>query len=336
MKLLHLAAQGASRDIWLEPFCAGLRELGELEIIENSAERSADELAALIRACDILLTSWGAAPVPASLAADSGRLKYICHVTGTVRGCIPLEVIDAGIPVTNWGDAPALDIAEGALALMLAAMKDLRSHTARLAAGGWREGTGDLPAGRLRGTPVGIYGCGAIGRVFVELVRPLRPVISIFDPYIAELPAGCARVDSLDELFSQSRIVVIHAGLSDETRGSVTAEHLALLADDSIVVNTARGAIIDHKALFAELASGRLRAGLDVTDPEPLPPEHPARQYTNCVITPHYAYAPWKLLAGEEPQMERLHEVCLENVARFARGESLEFVMDRERYLRST
>ena len=333
-KCLHIAAGRSNPDVWIEAFCSALREIADLEIVENGAGLGDERVGAMARGCDVLLTAWDSVPIPPALAGGAGRLRYVCNVTGTLRHVVPLEIIDAGIPVTNWGDAPAREIAEGAMALLLAALKDLRQHVERVGQGEWaRDG---LAGGRLKGAPLGIYGCGAIGRAFVEMLRPFGPVVRVFDPYAGDLPDGCVRVDSLEELFATSRVVVVHAGLTDETRHSVTAKHLALMRDNGVVVNTARGAIIDHDALFAELATGRLRAGLDVTDPEPLPADHPARSYPNCIITPHCIWADWSLLPGEESAMGRMHHICLQNIERFVNGEPLAFVMDRERYLRST
>jgi len=88
-------------------------------------------------------------------------------------------------------------------------------------------------------------------------------------------------------MFEQCEAIVIHAALSPETERTVTAELLSLLPDRGIIVNTARGQIIDNEALFAELRRGRLRAALDVTDPEELPRDHPARGYDNLILTAH-------------------------------------------------
>jgi len=169
------------------------------------------------------------------------------------------------------------------------------------------------------------------------MIRPFGAYLRVFDPYVADLPEGCMRVDSLRELFAASSIIVVHAGQSDETRGTVSKEMLALLPDGGIVINTARGGIIDQDALFAELATGRLRAGLDVLDGphgDALPPEHPARQLENLLLTAHSVSASrW---GGVNTQEKLMQDVCLDNIRRFLRGDALRFIMSKERYLRST
>lgn len=332
MKMIHLAMGKPNETIWNEAFIRELRALGELTIVPDAGKLPEAQVADAIRACDVSLSSWDAAPMPEEIAVNPGKLRYACHVTGTMRGYIPLSVIDAGILVTNWGDAPAHGLAEGAMALLFAVMKDLHRFILRQR-GLDAEAEGAGAMGSLEETPVGIYGLGVVGRAFVEMLRPFKPQIRVFDPFVAELPAGCERAGSLQELFSQSRIVVIHAGLTEGTRRSVTADLLSRMPDHGILINTARGKIVDHDALAKEVCSGRLRAGLDVTEPEPLPKDHPLRHCPGCVITPHCIGGSWP---DEGARLGRTHHICLDNLRRFMRGEPVKFRMDRARYLLST
>jgi phosphoglycerate dehydrogenase-like enzyme len=98
----------------------------------------------------------------------------------------------------------------------------------------YAEAGSEVVIGRLEEAPVGIYGLGVVGRRFVAMLRPFNPVIRVYDPYVKELPEGCERAESLEALFSQSRIVVIHAGLPDATYKSVNAEMLARMPDHGI------------------------------------------------------------------------------------------------------
>jgi phosphoglycerate dehydrogenase-like enzyme len=333
-KLLFIASKKPNERIWVEPFFEALKEFGELTVVENGANLSEDQRADLIRRSDILLTGWQAAEIPVSVAEDRGGLQYICNVTGSLRKFLPAEIVEAGIPVTNWGDAPADRLAEGAAALLLAMLKDLVRRARNVREGGWKAGQ-EFYAGTLDGLNLGIYGFGVIGRRFETLIRPFRPVVRVYDPYVADIPETCERVESLEELFERSEAIAVHAGLSDETEGSITAELLTKLPDHGLLINTARGAIFDQDALFAELESGRLRAGLDVLQPDRLPDGHPARQLDNVVFTAHNVgkvYAP----PGAPPRLEDMHRICLENLRRHRDGEPLKFLMDKVRYERST
>ncbi|MGC9347930.1 MAG: hydroxyacid dehydrogenase [Anaerolineae bacterium] len=335
-QLLHVAQKEPSDRIWIDAFCDELRKIGDFVILENGEAMSEEELASHIRACDILLTGWGSARVPLSIAEDPGSLGYVCNITGTMVKFVPVEIIDAGIPVTNWGDAPAGRVAENAVTLTLAMVKGLRERIRIIREGGWHPPEEGFYSGLIDGLRLGVYGYGFIGRRYVEMLRPFRPVVRIFDPYIEEIPEWCERADSLEELFEQSEVVAIHAGLTEETRGSITAEILAKLPDQGVLINTARGAIVDQDALFVELEKGRLRAGLDVLDPDWLPPDHAARSWDNLILTAH-DLSKYRPRGGFPPKhLIAMHRVCLENLQRYLEGEPLRFVMDRERYLRST
>jgi phosphoglycerate dehydrogenase-like enzyme len=332
-RFLHVAVARVSCSLAHPSFRNAIEALGPLTIIEDGARLSDDQMAALVREHEVYLAGWGSRRLPLSLAGDRGKLRYICGITGAMREFVPIELIEAGIPLTNWGDAPANGVAEGAMALLLACVKDLHYRVQRIRDGAWRPAPGH--GGTLSGLDVGIYGCGVIGRRFVELLQPFRPVIRIYDPYVETLPPHCQRAGSLVELFQRSQAIVIHAALSSETENSVTADLLAMLPDSGIIVNTARGAIIDQDALFAELSRGRLRAALDVTAPEELPRDHPVRKLDNLILTAHCIEHGWPRQHGDS-NLENAERVCLENLRRFVAGKPLKFLMDAQRYRRST
>ena len=161
------------------------------------------------------------------------------------------------------------------------------------------------------------------------MAHALHADIRIHDPYAGDVPEDCTRVASLEELFDGAQAIVIHAGLTKETTASVTAELLACLPDQGVVVNTARGAIIDQDALFAELKSGRLRAGLDVLWPDNLPEDHEARTWENLIWTCH------RFLGGGWPgddTLGRRDTNLLDNLHAIMEGRPLRFVIDEQRY----
>ncbi len=336
MKLIHVAGGAADGRVWTEPFRRELAQLGELEIVENGASLDEEALLARLRMADVLLGAWGSLRIPDALAADPGKVRYLCCVTGGVRGFVTLAHIDAGLPVSNWGDTSAHPIAEGAMCLLLATLKGLHANIVSIRAGGGVD-TPMRGGGSLRGLNLGLYGFGVIGRRFAELARPFGCVLRVFDPFVTDFPDFITPVSSLDALFRASEAVSIHAGLTAETRGSVTAELLALLPRHGIVINTARGDIIDQAALFRELETGRLRAGLDVlAEPEYLPADHPARQWQNLIWSCHDIERAWPT-DGEAPRrLHAMHTVCLDNLKRFGDEQPLRFCMDRRRFELST
>lgn len=332
MKALHFGLKGGE----IAPeFFAAVREIPglELTLVDEGPALSPAKLAREIRGFDILLAS-RKPHVPDELAEDPGRLKYICYLHGTMRKVIGLPIIRSKIRVTNWGDAAGQGLAEASLTLLLASFKNLHARIAAVRSGADRPvKSAGTSISRLQ---IGIYGFGFAGREFARLLQPFGAVIRVYDPYAGELPEYCQRAGSLKELFAASQAIVIHAGLTPETENAVTKELLALLPDQGIVINTARGAIVEQPALFAELKSGRLRAGLDVLWPDELPPDHEARRWENLIWTCHrFGGEPWP----EEPADglgSAQYRVALENIKAFVAGRPLRFVIDETRYSRMT
>ncbi len=317
------------------PFVEALKELGELTLIFDASEIPDSERAKMIRQNDIVLTMWGSMPVPEAVVENPGKLRYACNITGELKKYIPEKIIESEIYVTNWGDAPANEVAEGAVCLLLAVLKDLHIKIMNVRNDKWGLLENQFTSGTLEELKVGLYGFGVIGRRFAEIVNMFGAKQYVFDPYVKELPEYCTKTDSLKELFEKSEAIAIHAGLSEETKGSVNAELLSLLPDNGIVINTARGDIIDQAALFAELKKGRLRAGLDVlADNDRLPEGHPARKWENLILTCHNSSKVWW---PERPgELLKYEKICIENIKRFISGEPLKFIMDKVRYDRST
>jgi phosphoglycerate dehydrogenase-like enzyme len=331
VKILSVSNGDRLQRVWSPEFIEALRELGELTLEENGIGLSDEEMLERLRQHQVAIVGWDARPLPAAVAHDPGSLRYVCCYSGSLRAQVPKEIVQAGILVSNWGEHPANGVAEAAMTLLLAVLKDIPKAIGVARDQKW--GVDTRIRGTLAGTRVGIYGCGVIGRRFVELLRPFDSKIRIYDPYASTLPEGCEAAASLDDLVADSEVLVIHAGLSEETTGALRAEHFARLPDDGVVINTARGAIVDQEALFAELLSGRLRAGLDVLEPDYLPPEHPILALPNCLLGFHQLdQLQWPPRPGLTPMQQR----CVDNVARFGAGERPEWLFDADRYDRST
>ncbi len=336
MKILRVFREGDANDAHpaLTKELKRRYDYTELSFPDSMTE---EERAEVIQEYDVLLTSWGSPRVPDCLAEEPGNLKYLCNIVGGMRHWISETLVNSPyLQVSNWGDAPGFGIAEGAFALMMTMLKEIPVYINHAKSGAFgmpersRQGT-------LYGTNVGIYGVGAIGRRFIEMLRPFEAKIYAYDPFVETMPEGVTRTENLDELCNQSQILVIHAPLTEDTRGSITKDHLASLPDGGIVINTARGAILDQDALLEELRSGRLRAGLDVMVPEGQDmPESgdPIRQAENVVFTAHHVGGcPWN---HNVEKLDIAEEICLRNLEHFRNNEPLEFQMTPERYKRST
>ncbi len=315
-------------------FLTELKALGEVTVAPFETEPK--ECLRLAREHDILVST-PASALPEALARDPGRLQYICCLHGGVRGLVSRDLLQAGIKVTNWGDHPGHGLAYLSMTLLLALLRELPAQIEEVRQGRWRLDEScpvreRVWGGQAEGLRVGIYGLGFAGRSFVPMAQGMGFILSGYDPYAEPWPDGVRRVASLPELFEGMEALVICAALTEETRSSVTRDLLTRLPDGGIVINTARGAIVEQEALFAGLLSGRLRAGLDVLEPEFLEPEHPVRQLPNCILTCHVGPAN----RFNNPGLGRNERYALENVRRFAAGQPLQWVIDLARFERMT
>jgi phosphoglycerate dehydrogenase-like enzyme len=194
-----------------------------------------------------------------------------------------------------------------------------------------RAGREQLPLAwqhEVRGSTIGIIGASAIGRRVLKLLAPLGATLLLYDPYCTPAVAaehGAALV-GLPELLRGSDIVSLHAPVTPETIGMLGAAEFAAMRDGALFINTARGRLIDHDALLAELRRGRLAALLDVTDPnEPLPPDSPFFALENCTVLPHMA-------AVTLEARLRQSQMMIDETLRFLAGEPLRYQVTRERW----
>jgi phosphoglycerate dehydrogenase-like enzyme len=169
--------------------------------------------------------------------------------------------------------------------------------------------------GGLAARPVGIVGASTTGRMTIELLHSYDVDIAVYDPYLPHDEARelGVRKQELDELMAACPVVSIHAPDTAETRRMIDARRLALLPDGATLINMARGALVDTEALVEQLRTRRIEAILDVTDPEPLPPDHPLWELPNVLLTPHVAGS-----MGNE--LLRLGDAAVTEVERLAAG----------------
>jgi D-3-phosphoglycerate dehydrogenase len=185
------------------------------------------------------------------------------------------------------------EMADTALALVLALMRGVVALDRHVRAGGWDAGAAG-PLRRVRGTRLGVVGHGRIGAALARRAVDLGFEVWASDPAAAagELERGGVRLAELDELLAVCEVVSLHAPLTDATLGLLGVERIARMPRGALLVNTARAGLVDTGALLGALADGRLGgAALDVLDVEPPTPEHPAPQAPNLIVTPHSAYA---------------------------------------------
>ncbi|MFB7935033.1 hydroxyacid dehydrogenase [Streptomyces sp. NPDC056039] len=240
---------------------------------------------------EILVTGWGCPRIDETVLDAAPRLRAVLHSAGSVKSFATPGIWQRGIAVSSAAVANALPVAEYTLAMILLAGKDVLAARDRMRTSRTSSGWCIVPGIGNHGRRVGVIGASRIGRRVLELLRPfdLRPALT--DPYVDEAAAAALGVPllPLDDLLRTSDIVTVHAPETPETHHLIGRRELALMPDGAVLVNTARGALVDHDALVTELRAERLTAILDVTDPEPLPIDSPLYDLPGAFITPHLA-----------------------------------------------
>ena len=256
------------------------------------------------------------------------KLKVVGVIGGSVVGAQPDYLLNKGIAVINTGWAMSPAVAEFTLAMMLCGLRDIPHMISSMQQKGWGTARNALD---LTGKTVGLIGFGMIARRVAELLKPFQNDIRVFDPYVA--PEKITGYDvclcGLDELLSQSLVVSIHAGLTDETQGMIGAHQLAFIPDGGLLVNTARAGVVDEKALIAELKTGRIRAALNVFWTEPLSIDHPLRSFDNVILTPHGG-------GLTQDTMLRHSRSIARDLKKFFAGEDVQNLVSREMLERMT
>lgn len=223
------------------------------------------------------------------LFARAARLQVIA------RSGIGFDRIDvdaatsAGVCAVNTPDAPTESTATFAITLMLALARKLTTGTRWLEEGRWAAGQA-LTGFDLAGKTLGLVGCGRIGRRVAEIASVLGMRVQAFDPHLNSFPAGVKQVADWDKFVSTSDVLSLHLPASAETRQLIGTQTLASMRPSALLINTARGSLVDEQALLAALDNNRLAgAGLDVWDPEPPSRENPLLSHRRVVATPHMA-----------------------------------------------
>ncbi|WEH38505.1 hydroxyacid dehydrogenase [Streptomyces sp. AM 2-1-1] len=276
---------------------------------------------------EVLITGWGCPPIDEGVLAAAPALRAVVHTAGSVRGHVTEACWARGIAVSSAASANALPVAEYTIAMILLSGKRVleRAREFRVARdrGDWLRVPDDV--GNYRRT-VGILSASLIGRRVIELLRPYDLRVLLHDPYVSAEEAASLGVEAagLTELFARSDVVSVHTPLLPGTRGLVSRELLTSMRPDATLINTSRGAVVDQDALTDVLRQKRIRAVVDVTDPDPLPAGHPLWECENALITPH--------LAGSQGnEWRRLADLATGEVARWAAGDGFAHPVRPER-----
>ena len=296
----------------LDPVETALRPLGAR--LRMSASAAAEDILAAARDADALLVCY--ARLPGDLIRELTRCKVIGRTGLGVDNIDLAAARERGIVVTYVPDYCMAGVSDHAMALLLALARKVPFANAMVQSGRW-EMAAVAPIHRLHGRTLGLVGLGHIPRALVPKAKAFGLKALACDPFVAPdafAPLGVEGV-GFDALLAASDFVSIHAPLTRETRGMFNASAFARMKPGALLINTARGPIIDEKALIEALDSGRLGgAALDVVETEPPPKDWPLIGRANVVLTPHTAFYSVEAL-------KELQTKCATDVARVLSGQ---------------
>jgi glyoxylate reductase len=281
------------------PALTRLRESHDTTVWPESLPPSYEELREYTAHSDALL-SLVTDRVDAELIENSPHLRVIANYAVGYDNIDVAAATSRGIPVGNTPDALTEAVADLAFALLMTIARRIPEAAAFAHSGQWRtwEPAGFLGAD-IHGATLGIIGLGRIGQAVARRGSGFNMEV---------LTTETRETSNFEHLLRRSDFVSIHLPLTDGTRRLIGAEAFKLMKPTAILINTARGPIVDHDALAEALYTGQIGgAALDVTDPEPLPQDHPLWQAPNLLVVPHIASATWTA-------RERMAEIAVDNI----------------------
>jgi len=292
------------------------------EVVAWKEKRPSAELVELVRNADAVITQF--ASVNEDVIASMQQAKVI------VRYGIGVDNVDLaaararGIPVCNVPDYCIDEVADHTLAFILATTRQVVTNSNLVHSGKWGLATSLEQMRAMRDLTVGVVGFGRIGREVATRLKAFKCRILVHDPVVVDstiIQAGCAPA-SLSQLLSESDVVTLHCPSTASTRGLINRESLATTKRGVVVINLARGDLVDSQALTDALQSGQVsNAALDVFAPEPIPADHPILKMDNVILASHIASA-------SVPAVRKLRETAAGLALMAVRGEHLPNVVN--------
>jgi phosphoglycerate dehydrogenase-like enzyme len=265
---------------------------------------------------EVVVLPFGVPEARMPVLAKLPRLRLIQLLSAGAEQALPF--VPSGVTLCNARGAHDPDVAEWIMAVILAEVRKLPGFLAAQQAGTWAPAMSEPLAGQT----VLIVGYGSIGQAVERMLVPFGVTV---ERVARHARPGVSAMDDLPAMLARAGIVVLLVPVTPATTGLVDARFLSRMRDHALLVNAARGSIVDTGALLAELRSGRLRAALDVTDPEPLPEGHPLWSAPGLLLTPHVAGA-------TTDGIPRAMVIVRDQLARYAAGEPLLNVVGAEGY----
>lgn len=327
MKIYISIPEGKTKQLMLgEDIRARLLSIGSVDENKSEKQPTSEEIAKIAKEYDVIISSWGCNQVKGDLL-ENHRLKAIVHFGGTVRPSVDENVFDKGITVMCGNSAFPPIIAESILYQMLTGLKRWHEADARMKANLNTEA--NYYSRSLHKKKVGLIGYGKIASRLIKLLKPFETEIMVADKYVSDFVAeqeGFLKV-SEQELCKACDVISIQHTLNSETYHLIDEKLINIMKSSAVIVNMARGAVIDEKALIKRLQKGELFAVLDVFEEEPPCEDSELRRLKNVFLTPH-------LGAESEECCYALADAALRQLESFVAGEIPTEAISKEMYVR--
>lgn len=311
MKIVLLESLAVS-DAVLASYAKKLEEAGHSF---TAYEKNTDPAVMIERAKDADVIMIANMPLPGEVIRACKNLKFIDVAFTGVDHVDIAAAKECGVAVSNAAGYSNEAVAELTICMMLACLRNVPQVVERARAGKTKDG---LVGRELRGKTVGIVGVGAIGKQVAALLHAFGCKLIGYEPNLAAHTVEYVEYMELDEVMAKADIVTVHCPLMDSTRGLISRERIGLMKKRGILINCARGPIVDMQALADALNAGQIEAaGVDVYEVEPpLPTEHPLLHSKNTIPTPHIAFA-------SDESMEARAEIVFHSLDCFIAGEQI-------------
>lgn len=289
-KIVAVLGKGRREKIFRPDAIEKLKCMGDLVLNENQEDPQKEEVLKLAEDGTILITSWGCPQIDGELLDQMPDLKLIVHAAGSVKGVVCDEVWKRNIRVISSASQLGIGVAETALGFTIASMKNFWNLREDTRSGLWDEHVNQV--NEIYQKKIGVFGAGWAGGHYIKLLSSFKVEVLLCDPYMPKEKAdrmGVCLVD-FEQLLKESDVVSIHAPSIPETFHVFNKDTLSMMKKDAILINTARGSLIDEEALFEHMKAGNLKyACLDVRDIEPPMANDKLKTLPNVILTPHIA-----------------------------------------------
>ena len=300
----------------------GLKEFGEVEVYDRTSYVEDPIIAERMQGAEIVVMN--KTPISKETIDKCPDLKLIA-VLATGYNVVDYNYAkEKGIPVVNVPTYGTASVSQFSIALLLEICHHIGHHDKSVHEGNWANNVDwcywDYPLMELEGKTIGIIGFGRIGQAEGRVAKALGMRVIAYDLHPNDMGREIAEYVELDELYAQADVITLHCFLTPENTGMINKDSIAKMKDGVILINNARGQLIDEQDVADALNSGKMgAAGLDVVYTEPIKADNPLLQAKNCIITPHISWAP-------KESRQRIMDITVSNVKAFLDGNPVNVV----------